>query len=94
MAAHRPRIAFFALRDLHIDVLRPVLRAVAALDRYDVGIVAPAFIESGQGRVQEGLSPATRERLVAESVPVWDRSRDRDYACVVVADACYDRVDG
>lgn len=94
MAAALPRIVFFALRDLHMDVLRPVLRAVAALGRYDLGVVAPPFVESGQGRVQEGLSAATRARLDAEGMPFWGHSRDGEYACVVVADACYDRVDG
>jgi CDP-glycerol glycerophosphotransferase (TagB/SpsB family) len=94
VVASRSRIVFFALRDLHIDVLRPVLRAVVALGRYDVGISAPPFVESGQGRVQEGLSPATCERLAAEGVPFWGHARDGEYACVVVADACYDRVDG
>ena len=88
------RIVFFALRDLHMDVLRPVLRAVAASGRYEVGVVAPPFVASGHGRVQEGLSEPTRVRLDADAIPFWGHSRDGDYACVVVADACYDRVDG
>lgn len=94
MTAPRPRIVFFALRELHVDVLLPVLRAVASLDRFDVGIIAPWYVESGGGRVQEGLSPATRRMLEAAGLPFWGHARQGDYACVVVADACYDRVDG
>ena len=90
----RRRVAFYALRELHVDVLLPVLREVAALGGFDVGIIAPAYVESGQGRVQEGLSPAMRERLAAAAVPFWGHTREGEYACVVVADACYDRVDG
>ena len=94
MAVSSPRIVFFALRDLHADVLLPVLREVTALGRYDVGLIAPPFVESGEGRVQEGLSTGTRGRLDAEGIAFWGHSRAGDYACVVVADACYDRVDG
>ena len=51
------------LAALLVALLLPVLREVAALGGFDVGIIAPAYVESGQGRVQEGLSPAMRERL-------------------------------
>ncbi len=94
MSLPRPRIVFYALRDLHLPVLLPVFREVAKLGRFDAGFVAPPFVESGAGRVQEGLSPRSRARLIAEGIPFWGHERDGDYACVVLADACYERVDG
>ena len=94
MVSARPRVVFFALRDLHLPVLLPVIRAVAARGLFDLGVVAPSMVESGAGRVQEGLSPQSLALLAAEGVPLWEHTRDGEYACVVVADACYDRVDG
>lgn len=94
MTASRPRIVFFALRELHVDVLLPVLREVAALGRFEVGVIAPRYVESGGGRVQEGVSPTTVQSLSNAGVAFWGHARQGTYACVVVADACYDRVDG
>lgn len=94
MVLPRPRVVFYALRDLHLPVLLPVYREVAKLGQCDAGFVAPPFVESDAGHVQEGLSVASRAQLSDEGISFWGHSRDGDYACVVVADACYDRVDG
>jgi CDP-glycerol glycerophosphotransferase (TagB/SpsB family) len=94
VSAVRPRVVFYALRDLHLPVLLPVLREVAALDAFDVGVIAPAFVASGNGRVQEGLSPRSLTELAGAGIEFWGHERRGDYACVVVADACYDRIDG
>lgn len=88
------RICFYALRDLHLPVLLPVVREVARLHPSAVGVVAPPFVESADGKVQEGLSPRSIAALADAGVPFWGHSRNGDYDCVVVADACYDRVDG
>ncbi len=89
------RIVFFALRDLHMDVLRPVLRAVAAqrpLRRGGGG----AAIRGERAWTRAGgiVGANTRCGSTPTAIPFWGHSRDGDYACVVVADACYDRVDG
>ena len=91
--ASRPRIALFALRDLHVPVLEPVWFALTAAGA-DAGFVAPPYVASAEGRVQEGLSPATDARLAAAGVPRWRRQAGERFDAVVTADACYERVDG
>lgn len=90
----RPRIIFYALRELHLPVLLPVLLEVAALGRYDVGVIAPPFVPSGGGRVQEGLTTRTLAALREQGIAWWGHANHRQAACVVVADACYERIDG
>jgi hypothetical protein len=90
----RPRVAFYALRDLHIPVLLPVLRLLLEKGECDVGVIAPPCVESGGGQVQEGLLPHTLRALAEAGVPFWGHAPTPPYACVVTADACYDRVDG
>ena len=94
MATPHSRIAFYALRDLHLPVLLPVIRAVARLGQFDIGVIAPPYVESDASHAQEGLSAASQARLSADGIPFWGHAGDGQYACVVVADACYDRVDG
>lgn len=94
MATPRPRVAFYALRDLHLPVLLPVIREVAKLDQCEVGVIAPPYIDSDARHAQEGLTAASLAQLQADGIPFWGHDRDGAYACVVVADACYDRVDG
>ena len=89
-----PRVAFYALRDFHVPILLPVLRALHERGAWNAGVVAPPFVESSHDRVQEGLSPSTLQALADAGVPFWGHDRQGEYACVVTADACYDRVDG
>lgn len=94
MPPPRPRVAFYALRDLHLPVLLPVCQAVERLGTLEVGVRAPPFADSVDGRAQEGLSARSLAQLSEAGVPFWGDGPAGDYDCVVVADACYDRVDG
>lgn len=90
----RPRVVFFALRELDLPVLLPVLREVARCDRFEIGVISPPYVASGGGRVQEGLSSHTLEALQRDGIVWWGHHNGQPAACVVVADACYERIDG
>jgi hypothetical protein len=95
MSYHRKKIVLYSLRDLHFPVLLPVYHELQKLDVADIGFMAPPYQESNDGCYQEGLRPQTLEYLNANEIPFWGHERKAEnYACVVTADVCYDRIDG
>ena len=88
------RIVFYALRELHLPVLLPIYQALLYMGAVDIGFMAPAYRESDDVAFQEGLSDKTLETLKNRGIPFWGHEPQKPFDCVVVADVCYDRVDG
>jgi hypothetical protein len=66
----KPRVAFFALRELHVPVLVPVWKALQKNTDIEAGFLAPPFQEGGH-LPQEGLRPETLQQLQGLGIPFW-----------------------
>ena len=88
------KIAFYALRELHLPVLLPVYHELKKMGIGNIGFMAPPYRESDDVVLQEGLSDRTLQTLKESGTPFWGHEPKEPFDCVVVADVCYDRVDG
>jgi hypothetical protein len=92
--AARRRVTLFAFRELHLQVLEPVYRALAAMPGIEVGFTAPPFLAGAPGRPEEGLRPSTITDLRARGFAYWGENPTNErFDAVVLADVCYDRVE-
>ncbi|HSQ42423.1 MAG TPA: hypothetical protein VLM37_09110, partial [Fibrobacteraceae bacterium] len=67
----RPKVALYALRELHVPVLLPVYEELSQNASLEVGIIAPAFNIGNIQMPEEGLRAETLEMLEQKGIPFW-----------------------
>ena len=89
------RVAFFALRELHVPILLPILKVLNETTSFQLGITSVPYKEGKENFPEEGLKPSTIKHLEQSGIEFWGTEKPiNKYDCVVTADACVDRIEG
>ena len=88
------KITFYALRELHLPILLPVLQELQKNYSFELSITAPPFLAGTPDWPEEGISQKTIQSLQNQGIFfLGEPETKRQFDCVVTADACYDRVE-
>jgi hypothetical protein len=91
----KPKIAFYALRELHLPILIPVLDELRKKFAYDCMILFPSYKAGENGIPEEGIHPSSVKELILQGYDlIEDLNQKNKFNAVICADAFPERIEG